>query len=77
PVLERTWAVKSGLGWIGKNGNLITKTQGSFLFIATLIVDIELVYDDPFTKDYCGTCTKCIDHCPTEAIEPNKVINGS
>lgn len=77
PVLERTWAVKSGLGWIGKNGNLITKTQGSFLFIATLIVDVELVYDDPFTKDYCGTCTKCIDYCPTDAIEPNKVINGS
>ncbi len=77
PVLERTWAVKSGLGWIGKNGNLITKMQGSFLFIATLIVDVELVYDDPFTKDYCGTCTKCIDYCPTDAIEPNKVINGS
>ncbi len=77
PVLERTWAVKSGLGWIGKNGNLITKTAGSFFFIATLIVDIELQYDDPFAKDYCGTCTKCIDACPTNAILPNKEINGS
>jgi epoxyqueuosine reductase len=77
PVLERTWAQKSGLGWIGKNGNLISKQSGSFFFIATLIVDIELEYDAPFTKDYCGTCTKCIDHCPTEAILPNKVIDGS
>ncbi|MEN9597776.1 MAG: tRNA epoxyqueuosine(34) reductase QueG [Bacteroidota bacterium] len=77
PVLERTWAAKAGLGWVGKNGNLITKTQGSFFFIATLIVDIALTYDDPFTKDYCGTCTKCIEACPTEAIEPNKTINGS
>lgn len=77
PVLERSWAVKSGLGWVGKNGNLITKSQGSFFFIATLIIDLELAYDDPFTKDFCGTCTKCIDHCPTEAIEPNKIINGS
>lgn len=77
PVLERTWAQKSGLGWIGKNGNLITKHSGSFFFIATLIVDIDLEYDDPFAKDYCGSCTKCIDECPTNAILPNKVINGS
>ena len=77
PVLERTWAQKSGLGWIGKNGNLINKKQGSFFFIASLIVDIELYYDDPFVKDYCGTCTKCIDNCPTEAILPGKVIDGS
>jgi epoxyqueuosine reductase len=77
PVLERTWAVRAGLGWVGKNGNLITKTQGSFFFIATLIVDIALDYDDPFAKDFCGTCTKCIDACPTDAIEPNKTINGS
>jgi len=77
PVLERSWAVKSGLGWIGKNGNLITKNQGSFFFIATLITDLELEPDDPFAKDYCGTCTKCIDSCPTEAILPNKVIDGS
>lgn len=77
PVLERSWAIKSGLGWIGKNGNLITKTQGSFVFIATLITDIELLYDDPFAKDYCGSCTRCIDHCPTDAILPDKVIDGS
>ena len=77
PVLERTWARRSGLGWIGKNGNLITKHQGSFFFIATLIVDIELEYDDPFAKDYCGTCRKCIDSCPTGAIGEGKVINGS
>jgi epoxyqueuosine reductase len=77
PVLERSWAQKSGLGWIGKNGNLITKQSGSFFFIATLITDLELKYDDPFAKDYCGSCTRCIDACPTEAIQPNKVINGS
>ena len=77
PVLERSWAQRSGLGWIGKNGNLLTKQQGSFLFIATLIVDIELEYDDPFVKDYCGTCRKCIDACPTDAILDNKVVDGS
>jgi epoxyqueuosine reductase len=77
PVLERSWAVKSGLGWVGKNGNLITKDNGSFFFIATLITDLELEADNPFVKDYCGTCTRCIDACPTEAILPNKVINGS
>ncbi|MBC7936220.1 MAG: tRNA epoxyqueuosine(34) reductase QueG [Rhizobacter sp.] len=77
PVLEKTWAQKSGLGWIGKNGNLINKKQGSFFFIATLITDIALQADDTITKDYCGTCTKCIDACPTEAILPDKVVNGS
>ncbi|MBC7652507.1 MAG: tRNA epoxyqueuosine(34) reductase QueG [Deinococcales bacterium] len=77
PVLERTWAVKSGLGWVGKNGNLINKNQGSFFFIATLIVDIDLQYDIPYLKDFCGTCTRCIDACPTEAILPDKVVDGS
>ena len=77
PVLERSWATKSGLGWIGKNGNLINKQTGSFYFIATLITDLELEYDDPFAKDYCGTCTKCIDACPTDAILPDKVVDGS
>jgi len=77
PVLERTWAERSGLGWVGKNGNLITKHSGSFFFIATLITDLELVYDDAFAKDYCGSCTRCIDTCPTEAILPDKVIDGS
>ncbi len=77
PVLERTWAQRSGLGWIGKNGNLITKGSGSFFFIATLITDLELVYDDPFAKDFCGSCRKCIDACPTEAISEGKVVNGN
>ncbi len=77
PVLERAWALKSGLGWIGKNGNLITRQSGSFFFIATLITDLELEYDDPYTKDYCGSCRKCIDACPTEAIGENKVVDGS
>ncbi|WP_279299893.1 tRNA epoxyqueuosine(34) reductase QueG [Paraflavisolibacter caeni] len=77
PVLERTWAQRSGLGWIGRNGNLITKQSGSFFFIATLIVDIDLAYDDPFAKDFCGSCQKCIEACPTNAILPGKVINGS
>ena len=77
PVLERTWAQKSGLGWIGKNGNLINKKQGSYFFIASLIVDVALDYDDQYAKDYCGSCTRCIDHCPTEAILPEKVVDGS
>lgn len=77
PVLERTWAQRSGLGWVGKNGNLLTKKSGSFFFIATLIVDLKLEYDDPFAKDFCGSCRKCIDACPTDAIQENKVINGS
>ena len=77
PVLERSWAVRSGLGWVGKNGNLLHKQAGSFFFIATLIVDLELEYDVPFVGDYCGTCRKCIDACPTDAISEDKVVNGS
>ena len=77
PVLERSWAVRSGLGWIGKNGNLLHKQAGSFFFIATMIVDLELDYDAPFAGDYCGTCRRCIDACPTEAIGEDKVVDGS
>lgn len=77
PVLERTWAMRSGLGWVGKNGNLINKGAGSFFFIATLITDLQLEYDDPFAKDFCGSCTRCIDACPTEAILPGRQVNGS
>ncbi len=77
PVLERSWAQLAGAGWIGKNGNLIKPQTGSFFFIATLIVDIELIYDQPLSKDYCGTCTKCIDACPTQAILPNKTIEAN
>lgn len=77
PVLERAWAVQSGLGWVGKNGNLINKKKGSFFFIATLITDLKLKSDVPFVQDYCGTCNKCIEACPTDAILPNKEIEAS
>lgn len=77
PVLERSWAQRSGLGWVGKNGNLINRSAGSFFFIATLITDLDLEYDDPVARDYCGTCRRCIDACPTEAIGPDKVVDGS
>ena len=76
PVLDRAWANKSGLGWIGKNGMLINKKQGSFFFLAEIILDLELAYDNPIT-DHCGTCTACIDACPTEALLPKKVVDGS
>lgn len=76
PVLDKAWAKKSGLGWIGKNANLITKDNGSFFFISELIIDLELEYDTAI-KDYCGTCTKCIDACPTEAIVAPYIVDGS
>ena len=72
PVMEKSWAVRSGLGWQGKNTNLISKKAGSFFFIAELIVDLELEYDTPVT-DHCGTCTACIDACPTEALTPYNI----
>jgi epoxyqueuosine reductase len=77
PVLERTWAQRSGLGWVGKNGNLINKQKGSFFFIATLITDLAIEPDQPFATNHCGTCTRCIDACPTEAILPGPVIAGN
>ncbi len=76
PVMDKVWAAKGGLGWVGKNSNLINKQQGSFFFIAELIIDVELVYDGPL-KDYCGTCTRCIDACPTDAIVSPYTIDGS
>ena len=76
PVLDKAWAAKSGLGWVGKNSNLITKQVGSFYFIAELIIDLELDYDNS-TTDHCGSCTACIDACPTKAIESAYVVNGS
>lgn len=76
PVLDKAWAAKSGLGWIGKNSNLLSKQVGSFFFIAELIVDIDLEYDHAVT-DHCGSCTACIDACPTEAIIAPYVVDGS
>ncbi|MDT7829518.1 tRNA epoxyqueuosine(34) reductase QueG [Pricia sp. S334] len=76
PVLDKAWAAKSGLGWIGKNSNLLSQQVGSFYFIAELIVDLELEYDAPVT-DHCGTCTACIDACPTDAIVEPYVVDGS
>ncbi len=76
PVLDKAWAAKSGLGWVGKNSNLITQKVGSFYFIAELIIDLELEYDSP-TTDHCGSCTACLDACPTEAIVAPYVVDGS
>lgn len=76
PVLDKAWAAKSGLGWIGKNANLITKSSGSYFFIAEIICDLELIPDGPIA-DFCGTCTRCIDACPTEAIAQPYVVDGS
>ena len=75
PVLDRAWAKRSGLGWIGKNSNLITKKHGSFVFIGEIILNIELKYDNPI-NDYCGKCTRCIDACPTNAIIEPYVVDA-
>lgn len=77
PIMERAWAKKSGLGWLGKHSLLISKKKGSFFFLAEIILDLELSYDNPFKTDHCGSCTKCIDACPTDAILPNNTIDGS
>jgi len=77
PILERAWAEKAGLGWNGKHSLLIQKQQGSFFFLAELIVDLELEYDHPTTTNHCGSCTKCIDACPTAAILPNNTVDAS
>lgn len=76
PVMERTWAVKAGLGWIGKNGNLLTRDLGSFVFIAELIIDLELAYDEPNLRNYCGSCNICMEQCPTKAIVASGVIDS-
>lgn len=76
PVLDKAWAAKSGLGWIGKHSNLLTQQIGSFYFIAELIIDLDLDYDTPIT-DHCGSCTACIDACPTQAIVEPYVVDGS
>ena len=77
PVMERAWAKKSGLGWLGKHSLLINKSKGSFFFLAEIILDLELSYDNRFKTDHCGTCNRCVDACPTEAILPNNTIDGS
>lgn len=76
PVMDKAWAQRSGLGWIGKHTNLINREIGSYFFIAEILTDLELEPDSPI-KDYCGSCTKCIDACPTDAIESAYVVNGS
>ncbi len=76
PVLEKAWARKSGLGWVGKNANLITKKHGSFYFLAEIICDLELEYDLAVT-DHCGSCRACIDACPTQAIVSDRIVDGS
>lgn len=77
PVLEHAWARKSGIGWVGKNSLTLSKQKGSFFFLAELILNLELSYNDPIKTDHCGSCTRCIEACPTEAILPNKTIDGS
>lgn len=77
PVMERVWAEQAGLGWIGKHSLLINKKQGSYFFLAEIILDIELSYDNFLKTDHCGTCTKCIDACPTEAIQSGKTLDAS
>ena len=77
PVMERTWAQRSGLGWIGKNTLLLQKKKGSFHFLAELILDLDLAYDTPFTNNFCGNCTKCINACPTDAISENGYLNAN
>lgn len=76
PVLERAWATKAGIGWMGKNTNIINKGRGSFFFLSELIIDLDLEYDSPAT-DHCGTCTACIDACPTDAITAPYHVDGS
>jgi epoxyqueuosine reductase len=77
PLLERDWAKRAGMGWVGKNTMLINPKHGSFYFLSELVLDVELAYDDPM-RDYCGTCTRCIDACPTAAISPRGyLMDGS
>ncbi len=77
PVMERAWAERSGLGWRGKNSLLLQKAKGSFFFLAELIIDLELIYDTPIKANHCGTCSRCIDACPTQAILPDGTVKGN
>ncbi|MBP6625547.1 MAG: tRNA epoxyqueuosine(34) reductase QueG, partial [Chitinophagaceae bacterium] len=77
PVLERDWALRSGNGWVGKNSLMIHPRKGSYFFLAELIIDLEVEYDQPFSKNYCGSCTRCIDACPTGAIAKDGYVVDS
>ena len=77
PVLERAWAQRAGLGWIGKNSMLVTRKWGSWVFVGELIIDHELAYDHPEPRDYCGTCTRCVEACPTQAILPDRMVDAT
>lgn len=77
PILEHAWARRAGLGWVGKNSLTLSKQKGSFFFLSELIIDLELAYDEPMLTDHCGECTRCVDACPTQAILPNGVVDGS
>lgn len=77
PILEKAWAEKSGIGWVGKNANLLSRENGSFYFLSQMLLDVDLEPSIPFADDFCGTCTKCIDSCPTEAIIEPYVVDGS
>ena len=77
PIMEKSWAQKAGLGWVGKHTNLITRDFGSWVFLAELLLDVELEYDNPFSEDLCGTCTACLDACPTQAFPKPYVLDAS
>lgn len=77
PILDKAWAEKSGLGWVGKHSLLLSKSKGSFFFLAELVVDLELEYEQHVAADHCGSCTRCIDACPTDALQGNKVVDAS
>lgn len=77
PVMEKEWAVRAGIGWLGKHSNIITRDYGSWFFLGEVIVDIELDFDEPFKTDHCGSCTKCIDACPTNAIVEPRVVDAT